>query len=96
MLLIESRVKGNMNMTNNHLMKNGLLDLLKRLVETPSPSGYTGKVMELIAKELECIGVTYKKTNKGAVIATIEGEDTARHRLLTAHTDTLGAMVKED
>lgn len=75
--------------------KEGTIKLLKRLVETPSPSGYTADVMTLIAKEFEEIGVAYKQTNKGAVIATIEGTDTARHRLLTAHTDTLGAMVKE-
>ena len=37
----------------------------------------------------------YKRTNKGAVIATLKGKDDSRHRLLTAHTDTLGAMVKE-
>ena len=72
-----------------------IVELLKRLVETPSPSGYTEKVMNLIEKELDNIGMTYTKTNKGAIIATIEGVDTARHRLLTAHTDTLGAMVKE-
>ncbi|MER2089319.1 MAG: M42 family metallopeptidase [Sporosarcina sp.] len=71
------------------------IGLLKKLVETPSPSGYTEKVMKLIAEELDDISVPYKKTNKGAIIATIEGTDTARHRLLTAHTDTLGAMVKE-
>ncbi len=75
--------------------KEATIELLKRLVETPSPSGYTADVMTLIAKEFEEIGVTYKHTNKGAVIATIQGTDTARHRLLTAHTDTLGAMVKE-
>jgi putative aminopeptidase FrvX len=71
------------------------IDLLKRLVETPSPSGYTSTVMALIAKEFEAIGVPYKTTNKGAVIATIGGTNTTKHRLLTAHTDTLGAMVKE-
>ena len=75
--------------------KERTVELLKRLVETPSPSGYTTDVMVLIEKEFEKIGVTYKKTNKGAVIATIEGADSSRHRLLTAHTDTLGAMVKE-
>ena len=75
--------------------KEQTIALLKRLVETPSPSGYTANVMALIAKEFDSIGVSYKTTNKGAVIATIEGTDTSRHRLLTAHTDTLGAMVKE-
>ena len=71
------------------------VDLLQRLVEIPSPSGYTENVMELIAQEFDAIGVPHRKTNKGAIIATIEGTDTQRHRLLTAHVDTLGAMVKE-
>jgi len=71
------------------------LSLLQKLVETPSPSGYTGRVMKLIQAELDALKVVYKKTNKGAIIATIEGTNTDRHRLLTAHTDTLGAMVKE-
>lgn len=71
------------------------LALLKKLVETPSPSGYTTDVMNIIENEFKQIGVPYIKTNKGAVIATIKGKDTAQHRLLTAHTDTLGAMVKE-
>lgn len=69
--------------------------LLKKLVETPSPSGYTSDVMKIIAKEFDKIDIPYVVTNKGAVIATIEGKDSSRHRLLTAHTDTLGAMVKE-
>lgn len=71
------------------------ISLLKRLVETPSPSGYTKDVCTLIREEFEQIGIPYTTTNKGAVIATIEGQDTKRHRLLTAHVDTLGAMVKE-
>lgn len=71
------------------------LSLLKKLVETPSPSGFTKNIMAFIANELKAIGVPFKKTNKGAVIATIAGKDQTRHRLLTAHTDTLGAMVKE-
>lgn len=69
--------------------------LLKELVETPSPSGYTTDVMNMIVNKFEQMEVPYKTTNKGAVIATIAGEDSTRHRLLTAHTDTLGAMVKE-
>ena len=71
------------------------INLLKKLVETPSPSGYTSRVMKLISEELSSYNVDFKETNKGAIIATIQGENTTRHRLLTAHTDTLGAMVKE-
>lgn len=75
--------------------KEETIALLKKLVETPSPSGYTKDVITMIQSEFEEIGVPYVTTNKGAVIATIEGKDVTRHRLLTAHVDTLGAMVKE-
>lgn len=71
------------------------IDLLKKLVNIPSPSGYTADVMNMIVNEFKEMGIAYKQTNKGAVIATIPGENAARHRLLTTHVDTLGAMVKE-
>jgi putative aminopeptidase FrvX len=71
------------------------VQLLKELVEIPSPSGYTKEIMEFMASILDKMNVPYLQTNKGALIATIEGTDTSKHRLLTAHTDTLGAMVKE-
>lgn len=71
------------------------VSLLKQLVEIPSPSGYTKEIMDFMEQFLKEIGVDYIRTNKGALIATIVGENDAKHRLLTAHTDTLGAMVKE-
>lgn len=71
------------------------VSLLKQLVEIPSPSGYTKEIMDFMEQFLKDIGVNYSRTNKGALIATITGENDTKHRLLTAHTDTLGAMVKE-
>jgi putative aminopeptidase FrvX len=71
------------------------IQLLQKLVEIPSPSGYTREIMRFMSSILDDLQVSYQKTNKGALIATIEGQDTSRHRLLTAHTDTLGAIVKE-
>lgn len=85
---------GRINMVKT-FQREKTIALLKRLVETPSPSGYTKDVLKVIRDEFEDIGVPYVTTNKGALIATIEGKDSARHRLLTAHVDTLGAMVKE-
>jgi len=79
----------------NTFKENETVQLLQRLVEIPSPSGYTNEIMQFMATILDEIQVPYLKTNKGALIATIEGKDTTKHRLLTAHTDTLGAMVKE-
>lgn len=81
-------------MTNTFKEKE-TVQLLQRLVEIPSPSGYTKEIMQFMSTILDDLQVPYIKTNKGALIATIEGKDTSRHRLLTAHTDTLGAMVKE-
>ncbi|MGC5325803.1 M42 family metallopeptidase [Brevibacillus sp. SYSU BS000544] len=65
------------------------------LANIPSPSGNTEKIMGWIAQELERLGVQFTRAKKGAIIATIPGADDEKHRLLTAHVDTLGAMVKE-
>lgn len=75
--------------------QNETIDLLKELVEIPSPSGYTMDVMSKIRAVLTQWNVEHKTTHKGAVIATILGKNQQQHRLLTAHVDTLGAMVKE-
>ncbi|HSP22752.1 MAG TPA: M42 family metallopeptidase [Planococcus sp. (in: firmicutes)] len=71
------------------------LDLLKELAQIPSPSGYTMDIMKTIKNHLENWNVSYTETHKGAIIATIAGTGKEAHRLLTAHVDTLGAMVKE-
>ncbi|QHE52962.1 M42 family metallopeptidase [Pontibacillus sp. HMF3514] len=72
-----------------------ITEILEQLVSIPSPSGYTDECIHFCENFLKSSGVTTKITQKGALIATIEGEDTNQHRLLTAHVDTLGAMVKE-
>ena len=71
------------------------VNLLEKLVNIASPSGYTTEIMRFMGKYLHTLGIDYKKTNKGALIVTFEGENKERQRLLTAHTDTLGAIVKE-
>lgn len=71
------------------------IDFIKKLVQIPSPSGYTGKVIQFVEEELQQIGVDTYRNRKGGLIATIPGADTSQHRMLTAHVDTLGAMVKE-
>ncbi len=68
---------------------------LQDLVNTPSPSGYTTNILNKISTYLDQLHIPYRRTNKGAIIATFPGDNTDKHRLLTAHVDTLGAMVKE-
>ena len=78
-----------------HFNAERLLKTTKELVSIPSPSGYTDEVISWVEGRLQEIGVASRKNNKGGLIATIEGENTSNHRMLTAHVDTLGAMVKE-
>ncbi|MBE6068130.1 MAG: M42 family metallopeptidase [Clostridium lundense] len=67
---------------------------LSNILTTPSPSGYTKKVIDYIKKELDIIGVSYELTNKGCILVTLPGKDNRNGRVLSAHIDTLGAMVK--
>lgn len=67
---------------------------LNNILTTPSPSGYTKKVLDYIKKELDIIGVSYELTNKGCILVTLPGKDKQNGRVLSAHIDTLGAMVK--
>ncbi|RID87692.1 M20/M25/M40 family metallo-hydrolase [Peribacillus asahii] len=72
-----------------------IVSYIKELVTIPSPSGYTEEAIAYVAAFMKRNHVSYQLTNKGALLATIQGKDQNRHRLLTAHVDTLGAMVKE-
>ncbi|MCP8970790.1 M42 family metallopeptidase [Ectobacillus ponti] len=72
-----------------------IVQYIQELVSIPSPSGYTEEAIAYVAAFMEQHGISYERTRKGALLATIPGTDTRKHRLLTAHVDTLGAMVKE-
>ena len=69
-------------------------DVLFRLLNTPSPSGYTARVVHLVADELEKLEVPAELTRRGAIRATLKGERSSPDRAIVAHIDTLGAMVK--
>lgn len=75
--------------------QDNLLKSLKTLLEIPSPTGFTAEAVDYVATQFEALQVPYVKTVKGALIGTIKGKDDSRQRLLSAHVDTLGAMVKE-
>jgi len=71
------------------------IQIIKELVSIPSPSGNTFKVIDYVQKWLKNRNISSHINNKGSLFVTIEGEDKTKHRVLTAHVDTLGAMVKE-
>ncbi len=73
-----------------------LINFLTCLLNTPSPTGFTDQAIDLCEEVLQDIpGVQLARTRKGALVATLPGETDGPWRALTAHVDTLGAMVKE-
>jgi putative aminopeptidase FrvX len=76
--------------------KTYLLDFLTQLLNTPSPTGFTGAAVDLTHTWLESFPqLTLSRTRKGGLVATWPGRREDAPRALTAHVDTLGAMVKE-
>lgn len=70
-------------------------ELMKEIISIPSPSGNTSKVISHIEEKLNTLQVENYRNRKGGLIGTLPGKNTEEHRMLTAHVDTLGAMVKE-
>ncbi|MFD2616679.1 M42 family metallopeptidase [Terrilactibacillus laevilacticus] len=71
------------------------MKLIKDLVSIPSPTGNTGKVITFVEDLLHTYGYETARNNKGGLLITVPGANSSKHRFLTAHVDTLGAMVKE-
>src|SRR4030043_2306555 len=73
-----------------------LLNFLTGLLNTPSPTGLAEPAIAFTEQALATFpGLVLKHTRKGALVATWQGEKSTAPRALTAHADTLGAMVKE-
>ena len=73
-----------------------MLEFLTKLLNTPSPTGFTQTAIDLTQKTLKNFSaLEIGRTHKGALVATWPGEKSDTPRALTAHIDTLGAMVKE-
>jgi len=73
-----------------------LLDFLTGLLNTPSPTGLAEPAIAYTEKALTAFPVLkIARTRKGALLVTWPGQRQDARRALTAHADTLGAMVKE-
>ena len=67
---------------------------LKELLAIPSPTGFTREVVAYLVETLEKMGLQAQVSPKGNVLVTLVGKEAGPARLLTAHVDTLGAMVR--
>jgi putative aminopeptidase FrvX len=80
----------------NNIDTDHLINILVELLKIPSPTGYTGKAISYIQNILEEYDdLKVSLTQKGALTAEWPGDHQNSPRALTAHIDTLGAMVKE-
>ena len=70
-----------------------LMDSLKLLLAIPSPVGYTHQIENFVSDELTNLGVKWERRRRGTLVATIHGDRRTPDRALTAHLDTIGAMV---
>ena len=63
------------------------------IFNTPSPTGYYREIESVLKKYADDLGVEFERTKKGCFILTYKGKkDQALG--LSAHADTLGAMVR--
>lgn len=69
-----------------------MLEQLKTLTSIPSPTGMTKEANDYLLAELTRLGFRPERTPKGAVLCCLGG--TGHPLLLSAHVDTLGAMVR--
>ena len=72
-----------------------MIDTLLALLQTPSPSGRTDAVMQLIGDILDDLGVPFTLTRRGALTAELPGESPTTDRALVVHADTIGCMVRD-
>jgi len=71
-----------------------MMNQLNSLLAIPSPSGYCMDIMRYVGEEVSKLGFTMEQTPKGVGIITIPGEDPSMVIGISAHVDTLGAMVR--
>lgn len=72
-----------------------MVDFLIGLLNTPSPTGFHELAIDYCQSAFADLPVTSSRSRKGALLATWEGELQNHSRGLTAHVDTLGAMVSK-
>ena len=79
-------------------MKNYLdytVNILQELLEIPSPSGDTSKIIEVVRRNFMDLGLKTKVNVKNNLLVEVKGEIEDKIKVVSAHVDTLGAMVKE-
>ena len=72
-------------------------DVLVRMMRTPSPTGRTDQIMQLIGEQLTELGLHFDLTRRGVIVAEYPGESgpAGPDRTIVVHGDTIGCMVRQ-
>lgn len=74
-----------------HYLQRVLLEMLA----IPSPTGFTDTIVRYVAERLTELGIPYELTRRGTIRATLKGRRYSPDRAVSAHLDTIGAIVRE-
>lgn len=84
-----------MNTLENIIVNKGfVLNTAKEILEFDSPSGFCFDIIKKIEDIATGFGYEFSTTNKGCGIITVPGKNSEKVVGLSAHVDTLGAMVR--
>lgn len=70
------------------------IEWIEKLVNIPSPTGYTKHAEEFIKESLTTMGIEYTQATKGTIFAKLNPNVEGNGILFSAHVDTLGLMVR--
>jgi putative aminopeptidase FrvX len=77
------------SVNNDYVMR-----IAKELLEINSPSGFCFEIINKIGQLAGEFGYSFETTRKGCGIITVQGRSSEKVIGLSAHVDTLGAMVR--
>ncbi len=72
-----------------------MVAFLVDLLNIPSPTGNAGPAITYVQEQFASLSFSMGTTPKGLLVGTWAGENDDSPRAITAHVDTLGAMVRE-
>ncbi|MBD8876604.1 osmoprotectant NAGGN system M42 family peptidase [Roseibium polysiphoniae] len=72
-----------------------LIETLEKLLEIPSPTGFTDTIVRFVSAELGKLGLTVELTRRGAIRAVLPAPEERGARAIVSHLDTLGAQVRQ-
>lgn len=72
-----------------------MVDFLVGLLNTPSPTGFHEMALGYCEEAFATLPIRFSRTRKGILVGTWQGNEGQMPRGLTAHMDTLGAMVAQ-